>query len=70
MRGETEGAHPAAERRAEGHPGSDAGHCTAGEAHQEAAADLGVHEALSRRDELQHHRQGGQGDPAYGGKTL
>ena len=31
---------------------------------------LGVHAALSRRDELQHHRQGGQGDTAYGGQVV
>ena len=39
-------------------------------AHQETVADLGVHAALHRRDQLQRHCQGGKGDPAYGGETL
>ena len=58
-RGEAESAYPADECRAEDRSGPDAWNHSAGETHQKAAADLGVHEALPRRDELQRHRQGG-----------
>ena len=67
VRGEAEGAHRADECRAESHPGPDAWDHAAGQTHKEATADLGVYEVSPGGNQLQRHRQGGQGDPAHGG---
>lgn len=39
------------------------GDYTSRESNKETKEDMGVHEALPRRDELQCHCQGSQGDP-------
>lgn len=70
MRGEAAGAHRADERRAEDPPVPGAGTHPAGEAHQEAVAELGVHAVLLRGDQLQRHRQESQGDPAQSGEVV
>ena len=70
VRGEAESAYPADECRAEDRPGPDAWNHSAGQTHKEAAADLGVYAAPSGRNQLQRHRQGSEGDPAYGSQAL
>lgn len=70
VRGKAEGTYPEDECGEESHPGPDAWDHAAGQTHKEAAADLGVHEAPPGGNQLQRHRQGGQGDPAYGGQAL
>ena len=69
MREKAAGTHRTDERRVEDSPVPDAGTHLAGETHQEAAADLGVHAALPRGDQIQRHHQGGQRDPAHGGEA-
>lgn len=70
VRGKAEGADSADERGAESNPVPDEGHHTAGYAHQETAANLGIPAASPGRDKLQYHRQGCKGEPAYRGQAL
>ena len=68
--GEAERAHQGDADRAKAAPGPDAGDHAAGSAYQKAAADLGVHEISSQRDQLQYHRGWGRGEPAYGSQVV
>lgn len=70
VRGEAEGAHPTAECGAETLSGPGAQNHAARGTHKKAAADLRIHEITPRRNELQHHREGDQGDPAHRGQAL
>lgn len=70
MRGEAGHADPGDAGGAKTAPGSDSGNHPAGEAYQEAEADLGIYDVPPQRDQPECHRQRSRGEPAYGGEVV